>query len=228
MTPRERLKAKIAALQAKTQANGCTEAEAMAAAALAARLMAEHDFEQADIEMTEAKASHRWMRSTWRERLSATVAFVTNSAYVLDLDRQEVVFVGREPGPDIAAYLRDVCFRAVDRAVREFKETPLYRRRRKLATKRQAVADFVAAMVGRLQSRLIVLFKPVISEPARKEAKQALARISGSDIVTKPFAPRKKPRFSGAAVAGWCVGQDVALHHGVSGSTAPKLIGGAS
>ena len=31
MTPRERLKAKIAALQAKTEANGCTEAEAMAA-----------------------------------------------------------------------------------------------------------------------------------------------------------------------------------------------------
>lgn len=32
MTPRERLKAKIAALLAKTEAAGCTEAEAMAAA----------------------------------------------------------------------------------------------------------------------------------------------------------------------------------------------------
>lgn len=227
MTPRERLKAKIAALQAKTQAAGCTEAEAMAAAALAARLMAEHDFEQADIEMTEAKAAHRWVSSQWRERLSATVAFVTNCAYVLDLDRQEVQFVGREPGPDIAAYLRDVCFRAVDRAVREFKDSSHYRRRRKLATRRQAVADFVAAMVNRLQSRLVVLFRPIIDKPARDEAKQALARLSPGEIISKPFAPRKKPRFSDASVAGWIAGQDVALHHGVGASTAPKLIEGS-
>ena len=225
MTPRERLKAKIAALQAKTEAAGCTEAEAMAAAALAARLMAEHDFEQADIEMTETRAAHHWVRSQWRERLSATVAFVTNTAYVLDLDRQEVLFVGREPGPDIAAYLRDVCFRAVDRAVREFKDSSHYRRRRKLATRRQAVADFVAAMVGRLSVRLVELFRPIISKPAREEANQALTRTAGGEIVTKSFTPRKA-RFSDASVAGWVAGSDVALHHGVGGSAAPKLIGG--
>ena len=227
MTPRERLKAKIAALQAKTEAAGCTEAEAMAAAALAARLMAEHDFEQADIEMTESKAAHRWVRSQWREKLSATVAFVTNSAYVLDLDRQEVLFVGREPGPDIAAYLRDVCFRAVDRAVREFKDSSHYRRRRKLATRRQAVADFVAAMVAWLQKRLIELFRPLLNQPAREEAKQALTRLAGSEIISTPFSPRKT-RFSDASVAGWIAGQDVALHHGVAGSAVPKLIGGGT
>lgn len=228
MNARERLRAKIAALQAKTEANGCTEAEAMAAAGLAARLMAEHDFDQADIEITEATARHKWRRSDWREKLSSAIAIVTNCANVLDLDREQMLFVGREPGPDIAAYLRDVCFRAVDRAIREFKFRPDYRRRRTLATKRRAVADFVDAMVARMMMRLFELFRPVISKPARAEATQALARRHGSELVSKPFAEARKPRFSGAAIAGWRAGADVALNHGVGSTAAPKLIGSAS
>lgn len=225
MTPRERLKAKIVALQAKTEANGCTEAEAMGAAAMAARLMAEHVFDQADIEMTEATAAHKWVRSPWREKLSAAIGFVTNCAYVLDLDRHEMVFVGREPGPDIAAYLRDVCFRAVDRAVPEFKQTSHYRRRRKLATRRLASGQFIDGMVIRLMARLSEIFRPVMSAPAREEAKQALMRRVSGQIISTPFKPLKR-RASGAAEAGWRAGGDVSLHHGVDGAAAPKLIGG--
>lgn len=225
MTPRERLRAKISALLTKTEANGCTEAEAMAAAGLAARLMAEHDFDQADIEMTEATARHKWTRSEWREKLSAVIAFVTNCANVLDLDSGQMLFVGREPGPDIAAYLRDVCFRAIDRAIREFKARPDYRRRRTLATKRRAVADFVDAMVARMMVRLFELFRPVISKPAREEAAQALTRRHGRELVSKPFAEARKPRFSGAAMAGWRAGADVSLNHGVTTSAAPLAIG---
>lgn len=225
MTPRERLRAKIAALLAKTEANGCTEAEAMAAAGLAARLMAEHDFDQADIELTEATARHKWSRSEWREKLSAVIAIVTNCANVLDLDNGQMLFVGREPGPDIAAYLRDVCFRAIDRAIREFKAGPYYRRRRSLATKRRAVADFVDGMVARMAMRLVELFKPVTSEPARDEAKQALTRRHGTGLISKPFSEARKPRFSSAATAGWRAGADVALNHGVTGSAVPLAIG---
>lgn len=224
MTPRERLRAKIAALQGKTQAAGCTEAEAMAAAELAARLMAEHAFDQADIEMTEATAPNKWQRSTWRDRLSAGIAVATNCDWIVRPNSEDVLFMGREPGPDIAAYLRDICFRAVDRAVREFKETPFYGRRRKLATRRAAVADFVEGMVNRLIMRMFELFKPVISKPAREEAKQALARRFAGDLVSRPIKAHD-PRFSQAAGAGWRAGADVGLHHGVSGSAAPKLIG---
>ncbi|WP_199777592.1 DUF2786 domain-containing protein, partial [Bosea sp. FBZP-16] len=163
MTPRERLRSKIAALQAKTEASGCTEAEAMAAAALAARLMAEHDFDQAEIEMTEATApdnsTRTTNRTTWRDKLSAAIAYYTNCAMLIRCDRGDILFVGREPGPDIAAYLRDVCFRAVDRDLREFKETPFYTRRRKLSTRRAAAADFVDGMVLRLIVRLADLFR---------------------------------------------------------------------
>lgn len=228
MTPRERLRAKIAALQAKTAAAGCTEAEAMAAAAVAARLMAEHAFDQAELEMSEAAApdssTRTTNRTTWRDKLSGVISLVTNCAWLIRSNHGDVLFVGREPGPDIACYLRDVCFRAVERALREFKETSFYQRRRKLATRRQAAADFVDGMVMRLVIRLLDLFKPVIDEPARQEAKQALAKRAGSTVAV-PIKARKE-RYSAASGAGWQAGADVGLHHGVAGTAAPKLIGG--
>lgn len=224
MNARERLRAKIAALLAKTVAAGCTEAEAMAAAATAARLMAEHAFDQSEIEMTEATAPHKWQRSPWRDTLSAGISVVTNCDWIIRPEAGDVLFIGREPGPDIAAYLRDICFRAVDRAVREFKETPFYTRRRKLATRRAAVADFIDGMVIRLLSRMFELFKPVKNDAWRQEAKQALAHRFKGALTTKPI-PQRDRRFSEAAGAGWRAGKDVALNHGVASSAAPLAIG---
>lgn len=230
MTPRERLKAKIAALQAKTRAAGCTEAEAMADAALAARLMAEHAFDQAEIEVTDATApdssARTTQRTTWRDKLSGGIAVATNCAWMIRADRGDILFVGREPGPDIAVYLRDVCFRAVERELVAFKQTPFYQRRRKLATRRQAAADFVDGMVIRLIFRVVELFKPVRDDAARQEAKQVMRRRENS-VPGKPMSERKT-RFSSAANAGWRAGGEVGLHHGVGGSPTPKLIGGGT
>jgi hypothetical protein len=223
MTARDRLRAKIAALLAKTEASGCTEAEAMAAAAMAARLMAEHAFDQSEIEMTEATVQHKWQRSPWRDKLSAGISVVTNCDWIIRPDAGDVLFIGREPGPDIAAYLRDICFRAVDRAVREFKEAPFYLRRRKLATRRAAVADFVDGMVTRLITRMFEVFRPVISKPARDEAKQALAHRFKGMLMTKPI-PQRERRFSEAGSAGWRAGADVGLHHGVAGAASRLAI----
>lgn len=230
MTPRERLKAKIAALQAKTEANGCTEAEAMAAAGLAARLMAEHAFDQAEIEMTDATApdssARTTRRTTWRDKLSGGIAVVTNCAWMIRAERGDILFVGREPGPDIAVYLRDVCFRAVDRELAVFKQTPFYTRRRKLSTRRQAAADFVEGMVVRLIHRLLDLFGTIRDDAARQEAKLVMRRRENS--VPSTHMTERKTRFSAAAGAGWRAGGDVGLHHGVGASAGPKQIGSGS
>lgn len=230
MTPRERLKAKIAALQAKTEANGCTEAEAMAAAGMAARLMAEHAFDQAEIEMTDATApdssARTTKRTTWRDTLSGGIALVTNCAWMIRAGGGDILFVGREPGPDIAVYLRDICFHAVDRELAAFKATPFYQRRRKLSTRRQAAADFVDGMVIRLVHRLIELFATIRDDAARQEAKLVLRKRENT--VPSTHRTERKTRFSDAAGAGWRAGGDVGLHHGVGGSAAPRLIGGGS
>lgn len=207
-----RLKGKIEGLRAKTRAAGCTEAEALAAAELAAKLMAEAGISEADLRQTEASAPEKTTRATWRSDLYATIAGCTNSAVIIGVD-ECVLFVGREPGPDIALYLRDICVRAVEGAIREFKAGAFYKRRRTLATKRQAVADFVAGMVFRLKMRLREIFAPLRDQDAQAEAQKALERRFTVVALKKPS---RKLRYSDAIAEGYRAGAEVALNHGVA------------
>jgi ribosomal protein S11 len=217
------LKAKIAALRAKTTSAGCTEAEAMAAAELAARLMAEHGLSAKEIEMTEAATREATVRATWRADLVATIATVTNCAAILTDGTW--LFIGRAPGPEIAVYLKVITFRAVERELAQFKTSTFYRRRRSVGTRRQAAADFVAGMVTRLRHRLRELFAASVVEDLRLEAQAVLDhRFRG---ISKPLVPVKRDeRFAEAAGAGWRAGSAVPLNHGVSGGLAPLAIGG--
>lgn len=226
MADRSKIAAKIAALRAKTANAGCTEAEALAAAELAARLMAEHGLSDADIEMVSASSPERTVRATWRSTLAAAIATVTNTASILRPDLSEIEFIGRDPGPEIAAYLYTVLVRAVERSAREFKETSVYRRRRTIKTRRTALLDFTAGMVQRLRLRLYQLFRPTIDKGASEAAGRALAaRFPDSHGWS---APQKKERFVDAAGAGWRAGGDVTLAHGVGGADGrPLAIGGA-
>lgn len=217
------LKAKIAALRAKTTAAGCTEAEAMAAAELAARLMAEHHLSAEEIEMTEAATREATVRATWRADLVATISTVTNCAAILTGGTW--LFIGRGPGPEIAVYLKVITFRAVERELTQFKASAFYRRRRSVATRRQAAADFVAGMVARLRRRLRELFAATVAEDLRLEAAAALDRRFGA--TSKPLVPAKRDlRFAEAAGAGWRAGSAVPLNHGVGGGSDPLAIGG--
>lgn len=229
MSQRERLKTKIAALLAKTRAAGCTEAEAMAAAEMAAKLMTEHGLDPADIEMTEASSPQKTVSATWRNRLSAGIASCTNTASIVLVDHvngTNVLFVGREPGPQIAVYLRDICIRAVERELVAFKAGTFYRRRRSTKTRRAAAADFVDGMVLRLRIRLYELFKPARNDNARLEAERALAVMFAGAVSAMPKT--RKGRYSDATTAGWQAGADVSLNRGVDGGSGTRLIGSAS
>ncbi|MFT4098986.1 MAG: DUF2786 domain-containing protein [Rhodoblastus sp.] len=221
MTDREKLIAKIRALLEKTAGRGCTEAEALAAAEKAAQLMREYGVNDLDIEFTRERQKEREQRTTWRTPLVAIIAFVTNTA-AINLRGQEVIeFWGQTPGPEIAAYLRDICLRAVTRAQREFKAGAFYRRRRGLASKRAAVADFTEAMVSRLCVRLVDLFKDVRDDAARTAARNAVAeRYAGA--VANVRKPRKE-RHSEAGWQGWTKGADVPLNRGVHGDARPMI-----
>lgn len=226
MADRSKIAAKIAALRAKTTGAGATEAEALAAAELAARLMAEHGLSDADIEMVSASAPERTVRATWRSILAAAVSSVTNTASILHPVTAEIEFIGRDPGPVIAAYLYTVLVRAVERAAREFKETTFYRRRRTTKTRKAALNDFATAMVLRLRFRLYELFAATIDKGAQETAWRALTNRYPTS--TKMTAPKRKEQFSAAADAGYRAGGDVTLAHGVAGADGrPLAIGGA-
>lgn len=211
----DKLRAKISALKAKTRASGCTEAEALAAAEMAARIMAEHGLSDADIAMGSAHAREKTVNATWRTHIASSVQEVTNTAGIHRRAMQQIEFVGRDPWPEVAAYLYAVMVRAVEREVAVFKASDTYKRRRTLRTRRTAVADFISFMTVRLRIRLMELFRSTISEPARIEAQQALA-LRHTSAVTIRVKPHKV-RFSEAAADGWAAGGNVTLSHGVAG-----------
>lgn len=222
MTHREALAAKIAALRAKTVRAGCTEAEALAAAELAARLMAEHGLSEAEIGITEARSTADPERSAWRLTLTGAIAQVTNTAGLFD--GRAVLFVGRDPGPEIALYLRDLCFRAVEREVEWFRATEFYRRRRNTKTRRRALEDFRHGMVARLGIRLREIFAPLMSPEQLLLAREALAKRHPDTELMKPTL--RDPRFNEAALAGLIAGDRIPLSHGVGGPAAPLAIAG--
>lgn len=222
----DELRQRIAALLRKARSDGASEAEAMAAAERAARMMAEAGISQADVEFEEEQASLRTRTPTTRDALWSTVAVCTNCSAITRRDWTPVViFIGRAPGPQIACYLVDLLNRAVDREIEAFKRQPEYKRRRTTATRRAAVQDFLSGLVARLRMRLRDLFSQSIDEVASAEAHLVLeGRFPDSRPVT---IAKRKVRFGSAAGAGYSAGARVQISHGVNGGNAILKIGRA-
>ena len=221
-----RIRQRILRLRELTQARGCTEAEALAAAEKAAQLMRDHGLSEADIVIDEQASASRQQGGGMKARLWPVIAYCTNTASIVisDASGTTVAFVGREPGPEIAVYLREICERAVDRELRLFKSSPIYRRQRKMSSKRETAAAFVAGMVHRLSTRLREVFGPSIDKAAREQAVAALdERYPSSHELARPKAPLGR---ESAAMAGFAAGNRVTLAHGVGEAAAPLAIGG--
>lgn len=229
MFDREKLRARVRALLAKTVENGCTEKEAVAAAAKAAELMREYTVSEDELDIIEASTARESTRRTGRERLWGMVSHVTNCAALYSSDARGpiVCFYGIEPGPQIAVYLRDICNRAIDTEIAIFKTTDTYRRRRKTATRRQAVKDFTHGMIERLNDRLWSLFEASMNDTRQALAKQARDNDNPDARAMKPLRSHRE-RFADANAAGWRAGGSVDLHHGVGGSGEQLKIGGGS
>ena len=65
----EKLKARIQALRAKTIANGCTEGEALTAAAKVAELLDRYDLSLTDVELREAVCERRAYETRRKKRI---------------------------------------------------------------------------------------------------------------------------------------------------------------
>lgn len=228
MMSAESIRERIRKLRQMTEANGCTEAEAMSAAAKAAELMREHRLSEAEIEMDFDSRPAASKGKSCRQKLWTTAAWCTNCAVIVLPDcagRTKICFIGETPGPEIAHYLSEVCNRAVNREVRIFKTSSAYRRRRTLSTKRHAVADFTNAMVNRLCYRMAALFEAARDEGAEERAQAALGAAYPRTAPIK--RPARSSRFRDASNAGWQAGEKPTLTHGLDGSKQMAAIEGS-
>lgn len=161
---REALARKVRALKQKTVGNGCTEEEALAAAELLVKLLAEHNMTMDEADIREDEFAHTAvknddpvMQRIWT--VGVAVAKLTGARYWSDYDKgaPEAHFFGFEHEVMVASYMLTICHRACTDACEE-QERALalftqVRRRRKLGA-------YLDGMVDRLSKRILDMIPP--------------------------------------------------------------------
>lgn len=156
-TQNDSIKKKIRALLSKTVENGVTEGEAMLAAAKAAELMEKYDIETGDLEepvegIGEARLDIDPAMSDALWRIGIAIGELCMCKFlVYQINRSKVVFVGYDSDREIAAYLMEVCARALKNETEaEDRRNNLYVHRVRLRKR----LGFIEGMSTRLAERI--------------------------------------------------------------------------
>lgn len=159
MSDLAKIRAKIAALRAKTTAKGCTEAEALAAAEKAAEMMARHGLSETDLDrpVYDELLIELGARRTPLDRIWPAVAKFADCRGWLDREdgRWRFVYFGRDADVLVAEYVHEVIRRAADTAVASFKASQPYLIRRKPKTRARALKAFLEGFAISICARLL-------------------------------------------------------------------------
>jgi hypothetical protein len=160
----DKLKLRIQALRAKTIANGCTEDEALSAAAKVAELLDRHDLSLSDLELRAAPCerrvyeTHRKKRIPLDDCVGAIARFCDcrvwrekNAA-----GESRYVFFGLRSDIEVAHYLTELIDGAVRAELGRFKNSVDYLRFRH-QERHLANASFALGMVASIADRLLAI-----------------------------------------------------------------------
>jgi hypothetical protein len=228
MGDKEALKARIRALRAKTVENGCTEAEALAAAEKVMELLARHGMAPGDEEMAQEEIDLGRSTRSALEPLFGTIAWVCHcKAVLLIRDNQGVRYVGRDPWPEAAGYLHAVVVGATHRALREFHASDAYRRRYRTNAKLVAQHHFLSNFMEVLSGKLMAL-KRARNEAEEQRRDLALANrvVEGKGFQDVNYREARRARaFADAARAGVRAGENAHIGWGVGRTAAAGRLG---
>ncbi len=160
----DRLSARIQGLRAKTTANGCTEAEALLAAAKVAELLDRHDLSLTDVEMRHTPCerreyeTHRKKRIPLDDCVGAIAAFCDCKVWreKQPAGTARYVFFGLRSDVEVAHYLTEVVDGAVRQELGRYKTSPDYRRFRH-QDRYLANASFALGMVASIADKLMAM-----------------------------------------------------------------------
>jgi hypothetical protein len=160
----DKLKSRIQALRAKTIANGCTEDEALAAAAKVAELLDRHDLSLSDVELRAAACvrkvyeTHRKKRIPLDDCIGAIAQFCDCRVWREKSPGGEAsyVFFGLPADVEVAHYLAELVDAAVRAELGRFKTSAGYGRFRH-QERHLANASFALGMVASIGERLTAI-----------------------------------------------------------------------
>jgi len=126
VTPTEldKLKTRLQGLRAKTVANGCTEAEALSAAAKVAELLDRHDLSLSDVELRQELCEQAFIATNKKQRqpIAACVPAIAEYCDCKVWREKDAngairyVFFGLKPSLEMAQYVYDLVAAAMGRA----------------------------------------------------------------------------------------------------------------
>ncbi len=160
----DKLKLRIQALRAKTIDNGCTEDEALSAAAKVAELLDRYDLSLTDVELR-AAACERRVYETHRKKRIPIDDCVGAIAHFCDcrvwrekdaLGESRYVFFGLRPDIEVAHYLTELIDAAVRAELGRFKTSADYGRLRH-QERHLANASFALGMVSSIADKLTAM-----------------------------------------------------------------------
>ena len=160
----DKLKARIQALRAKTIENGCTEDEALSAAAKVAELLDRYDLSLTDVEIRKAPCERREYETYRKKRipLDDCIGAVANFCDCRvwreknQAGETRYVFFGLRSDIEVAHYLTELIDTAVRSELGRYKTTPEYRRFRH-KQRHIANASFALGMVASIADKLTVM-----------------------------------------------------------------------
>ncbi|MET3333127.1 MULTISPECIES: DUF7168 domain-containing protein [Bradyrhizobium] len=159
-----KLKLRIQALRAKTIANGCTEDEALSAAAKVAELLDRHDLSLSDVELRASPCERRVFETHRKKRIPLDDC-IGAIAHFCDcrVSREKnavgeniYVFFGLGADVEVAHYLAELIDGAVRAELGRFKTSVDYARFRH-QERHLANASFALGMVASIAQRLVAM-----------------------------------------------------------------------
>src|SRR3954469_3683493 len=176
----DKLRARIQALRAKTIDNGCTEDEALSAAAKVAELLDRHDLSLSDVELREERCERAEFAAGRRKRIpidqcvGAVAEFCDCRVWreKTASGEQRYVFFGLRADVAVAHYLTELIDGAVRSELGRFKTSREYLRFRH-NERHMANSSFALGMVTSIAEKLT----------AMKAERDGVNRSSGRDLV---------------------------------------------
>jgi hypothetical protein len=228
----DKLKTRLQGLRAKTIANGCTEEEALAAAAKVAELLDRHDLSLSDLEIRQELCEQSAIETNRKQRQPISACIPAIAEYCdckvwLEKDaerRIRYVFFGLRPSVEMAHYVHDVIATAMQTAWQHYARSQRFIRYANdekgsfLFGMAVSIADKLVAMkaerdeanrTGGGRDLVVVRHAIVESEFARLSLNLRRGRSSGKKVA------------AGAFEAGQSAGQSLTLHPGV-GAAKPR------
>jgi len=176
----DKLRTRIQGLRAKTIDNGCTEGEALAAAAKVAELLDRYDLSLTDVELREAPCERRAYETHRKKRIPlddciGAIADFCDCRVWREKNRAgeaRYVFFGLRSDIEVAHYLTELIDTAVRSELGRYKTTSDYRQFRH-QERHVANASFALGMIASIADKLT----------AMKAARDEVNILTGRDLV---------------------------------------------